>query len=60
VLEGYVNAASWQYPDSQGFVPIVLLNMIKNNMAIGYDVTTLALYDKSNAAVYLDLAKKMK
>lgn len=60
VLEGYVNAASWQYPDSQGFMPIVLLYMIKNNMAIGYDVTTLALYDKSNAAVYLDLAKKMK
>jgi simple sugar transport system substrate-binding protein len=60
VQEGYVNAASWQYPDSQGFVPIVLLNMIKNNMAIGYDVTTLALYDKSNAAVYLDLARKMK
>ena len=60
VMEGYVNAASWQYPDSQGFMPIVLLYMIKNNMAIGYDVTTLALYDKSNAAVYLDLAKKMK
>jgi simple sugar transport system substrate-binding protein len=60
VLDGYVNAASWQYPDSQGFVPIVLLNMIKNNMAIGYDVTTLALYDKSSAALYLDLAKKMK
>jgi simple sugar transport system substrate-binding protein len=60
VMEGYVNAASWQYPDSQGFDPIVLLYMIKNNMAIGYDVTTLALYDKSNAAAYLDLAKKMK
>ena len=60
VKEGYVNAASWQYPDSQGFMPIVLLYMIKNNMAIGYDVTTLALYDKSNAEVYLDLAKKMK
>jgi simple sugar transport system substrate-binding protein len=60
VLDGYVNAASWQYPDSQGFVPIVLLYMIKNNMAIGYDVTTLALYDKSNAELYLDLAKKMK
>jgi simple sugar transport system substrate-binding protein len=60
VKEGYVNAASWQYPDSQGFMPIVLLYMIKNNMAIGYDITTLALYDKSNADVYLDLAKKMK
>ena len=60
VLDGYVNAASWQYPDSQGFMPIVLLYMIKNNMAIGYDIATLALYDKSNAATYLDLAKKMK
>ncbi len=59
VKEGYVNAASWQYPDSQGFMPIVLLYMIKNNMAIGYDITTLALYDKTNASVYLDLASKM-
>ena len=34
--------------------------MYKNNMAIGYDVPTQALYDKTNAAQYLDLAKKMK
>jgi len=60
ILDGYVNAATWQYPDSQGFVPIVLLYMIKNNVAIGYDVPTFALYDKSSAAPYLDLAKKMK
>lgn len=60
IVDGYVNAATWQYPDSQGFVPIMLLYMIKNDMAIGYDVPTFALYDKTNAAVYLDLAKRMK
>jgi simple sugar transport system substrate-binding protein len=60
VRDGYMNAATWQYPDSQGFQPIVLLYMMKNNIATGYDVLTMAMYDKSNAATYLELAKKMK
>jgi simple sugar transport system substrate-binding protein len=55
VSEGYVKAATWQYPDSQGFLPIALLYMAKKGMAIGYDVTTLAMYDKASVGTYLKL-----
>ena len=52
VKDGYVNAATWQYPDSQGFMPLVLLYMAKENHAIGYDIYCNALYDKSNVDKY--------
>jgi hypothetical protein len=42
----------WQYPDSQGYQPIVLLNMIHNGLAAGYDIPTQALYDKKNVGQY--------
>ncbi len=60
VKEGYVNAALWQYPDSQGYMPIVLLHMLKEGMATGYDVTTMALYDKDTADTYIKLTETMK
>ena len=60
VKDGYVNAATWQYPDSLGFVPITMLYMAKNKMAIGYDITTLSLYEKKNVDLYIQLTKKMK
>jgi simple sugar transport system substrate-binding protein len=60
IKAGYVNAAIWQYPDSQGYMPIVLLNMAKHGMAIGYDVFTLAMYDKSNVDTYISLTEQMK
>jgi simple sugar transport system substrate-binding protein len=60
VKNGYVNAATWQYPDSQGFMPIVLLYMIKNGMATGYDIHTSALYTKDNVDTYIKLTDVMK
>jgi simple sugar transport system substrate-binding protein len=58
VKEGYVNAATWQYPMSQGYVPIVLLNMAKTDVPIGYDVTTMAMYDKSKADLFIKLTSQ--
>jgi simple sugar transport system substrate-binding protein len=58
VQEGYVNAATWQYPDSQGYLPIVFLFMIKEGSAIGYDVSTLTLYDESTVDRFADLAEQ--
>jgi len=57
VKEGYVNAATWQYPVSLGFMPITMLYMANKGMAIGYDITTLALYEQENADIYIDLTK---
>jgi simple sugar transport system substrate-binding protein len=60
VKAGYVNAATWQYPDSQGFMPVVLLYMAKSGQAIGYNVFTQALYTKANVDVYINLTNQMK
>jgi simple sugar transport system substrate-binding protein len=51
VMDGYVQAATWQYPQSQGYMPIALLN-------IGYDIVTVALYEKENAESYYELAQQ--
>jgi simple sugar transport system substrate-binding protein len=59
VKAGYVNAAMWQYPDSQGFMPIILLEMAREDMAIGYDVQTFGLYTKDNVDRYIELTKQM-
>jgi len=53
VKNGYVNAATWQYPDSQGFMPMVLLYMACEGHAIGYDIYCYGLYDKSNVDKYI-------
>lgn len=58
VLAGYVKAALWQFPESQGYEPIVLLNQASEGMAIGFDITTSALYDKSNAKRFADATAK--
>jgi simple sugar transport system substrate-binding protein len=52
VQQGYVNAALWQYPDSQGYQPIVLLKMIADGLGAGYDINTINLYDKSTVGDY--------
>jgi simple sugar transport system substrate-binding protein len=57
VKEGYVYAATWQYPMSQGYLPIVLLYMAQTGVPIGYDVPTMALYDKSRADLFIELTK---
>ena len=56
--EGYVLAGTWQYPDSQGFMSIVELYMAKKGALLGYDITTLAMYDKSNVDSYIKLMAK--
>lgn len=52
VTAGYVNAALWQYPDSQGYQPIALMKMYNEGLGIGYNITTLGLYDKANVGQY--------
>lgn len=59
IQDGYVNAAVWQYPASQGALPIVLLYMDKQGMSIGYDINTVALYTKANVGPYLKILEKM-
>ena len=59
VKAGYVNAAMWQYPDSQGFMPVVLLYMAAKGQAIGYDVYTSGLYTQDNVDPYIELTKQM-
>jgi simple sugar transport system substrate-binding protein len=57
VQAGFVNAAMWQYPDSQGYQPIVLLNMLHNGLAAGYNIPTQALYDKRTVGKYIKYLK---
>jgi simple sugar transport system substrate-binding protein len=57
VKEGYVYAATWQYPMSQGYQPIILLYMANTGVPIGYDIPTMALYDKSRADLFIELTK---
>lgn len=54
VREGYVNAAAWQYPTHMGYMPIVLLHLANQGVPIGYDTTTIALYEEGDADKYLD------
>jgi len=60
VAGGYITAATWQYPDAQGFMPVVLLFMAKKGMAIGFDMNTVGNYDKSTVDLYTSLAERMK
>ena len=57
VKNGYVLAATWQYPMSQGYQPIILLYMAQTGVPIGYDIPTMALYDKSRADLFIELTK---
>jgi len=57
VTDGYVNAATWQYPDSQGIMPLVLLYMAKEGHAVGYDILLEKLYDKSTVGTYTAILK---
>ena len=55
VKDGYVNAATFQFPDAQGYMPIVLLNLYAEGQAIGYDIQTQALYTADKADFYIQL-----
>jgi simple sugar transport system substrate-binding protein len=50
VQAGYMDAAMFQYPDSQGYMPILLLKMVNDGLAAGYNISTSSLYDKTTVA----------
>ena len=58
VKAGYVNAAAWQFPSAQGFMPVALLNLAATGEPIGYDILTFSLYDKSSVEPILKLYNK--
>jgi len=58
VKAGYVNAAAWQFPSAQGFMPVALLKLAADGEPIGYDVYTFSLYDKSSVEPILELYNK--
>jgi len=60
VKAGYVNAATWQYPDAQGYMAIFMLYEAKMGRAIGYSVLTTASYDKTNVDQYLSVLTAMQ
>jgi simple sugar transport system substrate-binding protein len=53
VRQGYVQAALWQYPDSQGYMPIAILKMIADGLGAGYDITTLKLYNRKTVSNFI-------
>jgi simple sugar transport system substrate-binding protein len=55
VRDGYFNAAAWQFPSAQGFMPVALLNLAASGEPIGYDIQTFSLYDKSSFEPILKL-----
>ncbi|HVW57497.1 MAG TPA: substrate-binding domain-containing protein [Rhizobiaceae bacterium] len=58
VRDGYVNAAAWQYPSAQGFMPVALLWSAASGEPIGYDIHTFSLYDKTSVGPILKLYAK--
>ena len=58
VRDGYVNAAAWQFPSAQGFMPVALLGLAAAGEPIGYDVLTFSLYDKTGVDPILKLYSK--
>jgi simple sugar transport system substrate-binding protein len=58
VKAGYVNAAAWQFPSAQGFMPVALLSLAAAGEPIGYDIHTFSLYDASSVDPILKLYSK--
>ncbi|MBW7921443.1 MAG: substrate-binding domain-containing protein [Rubellimicrobium sp.] len=55
VRDGYMQAAAWQFPSAQGFMPVALLKLAADGEPIGYDVLTFALYDETSVDPILNL-----
>ncbi len=55
VKDGYVNAAMYQYPDAQGYMPVVLLNIATDGGQIGYNILTAALYEAADADTFIEV-----
>jgi simple sugar transport system substrate-binding protein len=61
VKDGYINAATWQYPAAQGYIPIYMLYEAATGASdIGYQVITAGMYTKEDADLYIELCKKME
>ena len=60
VKEGFVNAAVWQFPDAQGYMPIFLLYQAANGKAINYNVYTYGWYDETNVDKFIEILSKMQ
>lgn len=58
VRDGYINAAAWQFPSAQGFMPVALLSLAASGEPIGYDILTYTLYDKASVGPILKLLDK--
>ncbi len=58
VKAGYVNAAAWQFPSAQGFMPVALLSLAAAGEPIGYDIHTFSLYDAASVDPILKLYNK--
>ena len=58
VKAGYVNAAAWQFPSAQGFMPVALLTLAASGEPIGYDIHTFSLYDADSVEPILKLYNK--
>lgn len=58
VKNGYVNAATWAYPDAAGYDSVVLLFKAATGFTIGYDIPTQTLYDASTADTYIELTSE--
>lgn len=57
VKDGYVNAATWAYPDAAGYDSVVLLFKAATGFTIGYDIPTQTLYDATTADKYIELTQ---
>jgi simple sugar transport system substrate-binding protein len=55
VKNGYINAAMFQDPFMQGYMPIVLMNMGAQGFEYGYDVYTGYLYEADKADFFIEL-----
>jgi simple sugar transport system substrate-binding protein len=58
VQSGYVNAAAWQFPSAQGFMPVALLSLAASGEPIGYDIHTFSLYDSTSVGPILNVYNK--
>ena len=52
VLNGYVNAGTWQDPQATSYLALSLANMASSGIPPGFNILTGAIYEKDIAGVY--------
>lgn len=55
VLDGYVNAATWQDPQATSYMGLSLAAMIASGTPAGFDIITGSLYEADTAEIYLNI-----